>query len=186
MRNLAVGDKVLVSYNTYSPILAWADYNQEKKTAFITLRTVHSSLTLTPNHNVFVLEEGRNVSKYARDVVVGDLLVYVNRGETARVTKVTTHVENGYYNPLTEEGTIVVDGVLTSCYGSYPHWLAHLAMTPARWFPNVFLAANPDGTLPYINMIKKIGNLLNVRGAAAEYGLTDWLKGLIAVTVKAG
>ena len=39
--------------------------------------------------------------------------------------------------PLTMEGNIVVDGVLASCYGSYNHDLAHIAMTPMRWFPAV-------------------------------------------------
>ena len=35
------------------------------------------------------------------------------------------------------EGNIVVDGVVASCYGSYNHDLAHIAMTPMRWFPAV-------------------------------------------------
>ena len=35
------------------------------------------------------------------------------------------------------EGNIVVDGVLASCYPSAFHDLAHIAMTPAQWFPNV-------------------------------------------------
>ena len=32
--------------------------------------------------------------------------------------------------PLTEEGNIVVDGVLASCYASFDHDLAHIAMVP--------------------------------------------------------
>ena len=39
--------------------------------------------------------------------------------------------------PLTMEGNIVVDGVLASCYASHDHDLAHIAMTPMRWFPRL-------------------------------------------------
>ena len=40
--------------------------------------------------------------------------------------------------PLTAEGTIVVDGVLASCYASFDHDWAHLLTTPIRWFPGLF------------------------------------------------
>ena len=32
----------------------------------------------------------------------------------------------GAYVPLTEDGNILVDGVLASCYASFDHGLAHL------------------------------------------------------------
>ena len=43
----------------------------------------------------------------------------------------------GAYTPVTMEGNIVVDGVLASCYASLDHDLAHLGMTPLRWFPEI-------------------------------------------------
>ena len=36
---------------------------------------------------------------------------------------------------MTMEGDIVVDGVLSSCYASVHHDVAHITMTPLRWFP---------------------------------------------------
>ena len=36
------------------------------------------------------------------------------------------------------EGSIVVDSVLASCYPSAHHDLAHIALTPIRWFPKIF------------------------------------------------
>ena len=31
----------------------------------------------------------------------------------------------------------MVDGVLTSCYGSVDHDLAHITMMPMQWFPEI-------------------------------------------------
>ena len=44
-------------------------------------------------------------------------------------------VTSGAYVPLVNEGNIVVDGVLASCYGSFNHDVAHIIMAPMRWFP---------------------------------------------------
>ena len=43
----------------------------------------------------------------------------------------------GAYTPLTMEGNIIVDGVLASCYAFGDHDLAHVGVTPIRWFPEV-------------------------------------------------
>ena len=39
------------------------------------------------------------------------------------------------YVPLAMEGSIIVDGILASCFTSIPNDLALIGMTPARWFP---------------------------------------------------
>ena len=41
---------------------------------------------------------------------------------------------SGAYVPLTEDGNIVVGGILASCYASFDHDLAHLAMVPMQWY----------------------------------------------------
>ena len=46
-------------------------------------------------------------------------------------------IPEGAFVPLTMEGNIVVDGVLASCYAAIDHNLAHIGMTPLRWFPDV-------------------------------------------------
>ena len=79
MKDLAVGDMVLVSANTFSPILGWLDINRKQQTGFVTLHTAVSSLTLTPSHVVFVREAGQTVTKYARDVLIGEALVHEMR-----------------------------------------------------------------------------------------------------------
>ena len=38
---------------------------------------------------------------------------------------------------MTIDGNIVVDGVLASCYSFSHHHLAHIVITPLRWFPDI-------------------------------------------------
>ena len=42
----------------------------------------------------------------------------------------------GTYVPLTKEGTIMVNRVLTSCYPSDDHDLGEIAMSPLKWLPS--------------------------------------------------
>ena len=54
------------------------------------------------------------------------------------MTLYATLFPSGAYTPLTKEGTIMVDGVLASCYvHAHGHDLAHMAMTPVKWFPEM-------------------------------------------------
>ena len=64
----------------------------------------------------------------------------------------------GAYSPLTMEGNIVVDGILVSCYASADHNLAHLGMTPMRWFPDIvdYIFGNDH---VYVNIAKDLGRL---------------------------
>ena len=43
----------------------------------------------------------------------------------------------GAYAPLLADGNIVVDGVLASCYAFTDHTVAHLAMKPMQWYPEI-------------------------------------------------
>ena len=72
----------------------------------------------------------------------------------------------GTYVPLTMEGTILVDGVLASCYASFDHHLAHIAMTPIRWFPGVmeWIFGWDNGSPSYVNIIKDFGKWIIPHG----------------------
>ena len=68
----------------------------------------------------------------------------------------------GAYVPLTDEGNIVVDGILSSCYASFDHDLAHIAMTPMKWFPELieWIFGNNNGMQGYLSIAKTIGRYL--------------------------
>ena len=57
------------------------------------------------------------------------------------------------------EGSIVIDGVLASCYPSAHHDLAHIGMTPIRWFPKIFkwIFGNENGILGMVRMVEELG-----------------------------
>ena len=61
------------------------------------------------------------------------------------------------------EGNIVVDGVLASCYASVSHDLAHIGMTPIRWFPRVleWFLGQDDISSAYVNTFIVIAGWLN-------------------------
>ena len=66
--------------------------------------------------------------------------------------KFTFHL--GAYVPLTETGSIIVDGVQASTYASFDHHKAHLAMAPLRWFPWLTLGNKDEGISLYVRLAK--------------------------------
>merc|ERR1711892_914041 len=88
--------------------------------------------------------------------------------QTERLAKISLVTETGWLDPLTRSGTIMVNNVSTSCYASYPHWLANLAMFPARQWPQIFLddrdTEGQQGTREYINFIKRVGRFFSKSG----------------------
>ena len=65
----------------------------------------------------------------------------------------------GAYTPVTMEGRILVDDILTSCYASVHHDLAHIGMTPIRWFPDViaWIFGEMNEYVPYIKINEDLG-----------------------------
>ena len=53
----------------------------------------------------------------------------------------------------------MVDGVLASCYVFDDHDLAHLLMTPIRWFPKILplLLGNNNGMHGFIGIAEDVG-----------------------------
>ena len=69
----------------------------------------------------------------------------------------------GAYVPLTMVCNIVVDGILASCYASFDHNLAHLGMTPMRWFPDIVDSIFGEKHV-YVNIVKNLGRLVLIAG----------------------
>ena len=61
---------------------------------------------------------------------------------------------------MTIEGTVVVNGVVASCYVFPDHNLAHTGMMPIRWYPKLmeWLFDVEDGFLGYVMVAENLGS----------------------------
>ena len=73
--------------------------------------------------------------------------------------KYCVHYSSGVFDPLTADGTIMVDGVLAACFASFNHDLAHLMMTPMQWYPEIieWIVCTNNGILAYVGIAKEFG-----------------------------
>merc|ERR1719187_1973809 len=106
----------------------------------------------------------------AKDVNIGDLVIvqdgdYVNK---SLVVKIEAEKLDGAYVPLTEHGTLLVDGVLASSYANGPHDVAHVLLTPARWLPSLFLSGE-EGERLFVTAAKHVGYHLHQLGLLTYY-----------------
>ena len=64
--------------------------------------------------------------------------------------------------PLTAEGKIIVDGVLTSCYADIDHDVVHSTMAPMKRFSDAleWLFGNDNGFPIYVYIARELGILL--------------------------
>ena len=73
----------------------------------------------------------------------------------------SNYIHLGVYVPVTREGTIMVDGILASCYASSDHDMAHFAMAPIQWFPEIihWIIGEDEGSPIFVNILKGFGKL---------------------------
>jgi len=120
MKDLVPGDKVLTASGEHKTMYSMDHFHRTKETVFLRLHTnleTERPLELTKNHMVFV-ETAKNHPVPAASINVGDKIWSADDG-LKEVVKIETVVRNGLYNPLTMDGTIVVDGIVASTYTSY-------------------------------------------------------------------
>ena len=66
-----------------------------------------------------------------------------------QVSRHTLLLYAGVYTPLKEEGNILVDEVLASCYAVVDHDLGQLMMAPIKWFSETMqMIFGEDGGIP--------------------------------------
>ena len=110
MKDLQVGDRILTGEGQYQPIYAWAHLDKDTVTEFLQIETEKSSssLEVTSDHLLFVDDKPSPV--HAGSIKIGESL------QGSPVTKIGRIEKAGLYVPLTESGTLVVNGVKASSY----------------------------------------------------------------------
>ena len=123
MEDLKIGDEVLTMNANgqllYSPVIAFLDRVHSAMFEYIEIETENKHrLQLTSSHLTFTNESNKPL--YASGVQIGDYMFtavdFNDSVELSKVTQVDTVSAVGKYAPLTAEGTVIVDGILASCY----------------------------------------------------------------------
>lgn len=128
--HLEVGDKVLTVSRTgmvlYEEIYLLGHKDFHSVGLFLQIHTDNNAtLRLTRDHQIPFASQVDKATKYgpAAGVKVGDYVSVVSDGSTAvslsKVTAVEEIFAQGYFNPYTMGGNIVVDGVVASCHSSF-------------------------------------------------------------------
>jgi len=148
MRQLRVGNRVRTlgtkGETTYSEVIAFLHKETETRAQYYKLEiSGGNTILLSPQHLIFRKQNSSSSISaiFASEIEPGDLVSNGSDSFDETVIRITMVTEKGVYAPLTLEGTMLVDGVLVSCYASwYSHDAAHLAMAPLRawrWFSNL-------------------------------------------------
>jgi len=129
MAELDIGDRVVVDLERRTSAVHFFSHRETQTISkFIRIRHTAGAVTISPNHYLYA--NGRLV--VARAVRVGDTIGVLG-GSPSVVSSVGYSIAKGLYNPHTFAGTVMVDGVLTSCYTSAIHpTLAHVLLMPLR------------------------------------------------------
>lgn len=202
IRDLRPGERVLTSSGgdgsgelVYSEVLAFLDRDPVTRKLFYTLQTeAGARLSLTAAHLLFVSEgncsEGAAPARgalrtvYASDARPGQCVLVVEgkagqmhgEGRLSRITRVTMRESRGAFAPLTLRGTLVVDGVVASCYAVVDqHSLAHWAFSPLRLMHSWTGAAGyqEDGIHWYSRLLHWLGGMLLDSGRFHPLGVTQ-------------
>ncbi|KAF7207168.1 indian hedgehog B protein [Nothobranchius furzeri] len=194
VRDLRPGERVLASSGremVFSEVLTFLDRDPNTHRLFYTLQTqTGTQISLTAAHLVFVsegncskgAEPGHNALRtaYASDIQPGQC-VLVSDGKTShlsQISRVSMRVRRGAFAPLTQEGTIVVDGVVMSCYAVLDqHQLAHWAFAPLRllysWTGTRSTEGHGGGLHWYSQVLHWLGRMLLDPGRLHPLGVAQ-------------
>ena len=168
--DLKIGDRVLSmdSLGNMAPtvVIENLDFQKYLTTQFLEIVTENEmSIVLTENHLIYERQKGYIKAKY---IEINDELNIISTENStssfSRVKSVEMKVEEGFTAPLTESGTLIVNGIHASCYTINSHTIAHIAMKPlVYWFKlktffgQVYSETAQDGKHSYLRFLKHSG-----------------------------
>ncbi|KAG7265677.1 hypothetical protein CRUP_027754 [Coryphaenoides rupestris] len=187
----------------FSPVLSFLDRQPGAVRTFYVIRTAAGlNITLTAAHLIYISDgnctdaaaaatssgPGRSGglggprTVFASEVRPGQCVLTPSphHGNAAtlatisRVTSVGLRRSRGLYAPLTLHGSLVVDGVLASCYAAVDQpGLAHRALAPLRLIHGLLGPSGPqaDGLHWYAWVLQRLGRLLLDRGHFHPLGM---------------
>ncbi|KAK4522390.1 hypothetical protein GAYE_HTGSCF06PCTG21G0275 [Galdieria yellowstonensis] len=127
---LQVGETILDAHGKPTKVIGWLHKNENEEARYIQVKftNMSSKLTISGDHLVF----STNGVIKSKQIVRGNKLLTRQEG-FATVQSVKSLISKGVYAPLTESGTLLVDGISCSCYAYFSnHWVANLFI-PIIW-----------------------------------------------------
>lgn len=158
VEQLQVGESVLDSAGSYSPVILFTHADSDVWSEFIHIHGENSEVILSPGH--FLYANSRAIA--AEDVRPKNVLTRVSKHANMINSSIVVTVERktlrGLYNPQTASGNIIIywgakDGVLATTYtrAVSPHF-AHSLLWPLR-----VLFSKTGVTLPWLSRPFKYG-----------------------------
>ena len=115
------------------------------------------------------MADGSSEPVFADEIEEGDKLISWKGSEMTEETVVYVEpaAKKGIWAPLTMEGTLLVDGLLASCYASFSHDLVDLAYAPVKMFPRMVLddeeSVKVDGCRRVVKFLKNVAEPMGLR-----------------------
>ncbi|XP_041356556.1 indian hedgehog protein-like [Gigantopelta aegis] len=169
MKDLSTGHRVLTvqaGRRVFTEVKTFLKRYIHQNTTYRTLITEQGHhVTMSYNHLIFASATNTSAnmeSRFAMSVKPGDYIFTTKAcGRDLcpeRVVQVSVSLKQGLYVPVTDAGTLVVNGIFASCYASCPHHLGHLFVSPFRWFPWLLDPWQQDGYSPIISGLEYLAS----------------------------
>lgn len=163
MASLQAGDLVQVKRASgdiaHEPVLGFLHSIHSEETSFVSVTHSKGQFRASANHLVFISQQ---LDKPVGDLEVGDQILADSMASTVLAIH-RAFGQQGMYAPLTETGTVVVDGVAASNYAvssldlrRVPHACAHAIFAPVRLYHKLGFAApkeTADGLHPFLGVV---------------------------------
>jgi hypothetical protein len=144
LRDLQVGDQIMTlstpnfakqSVRIPTRVYDFVDrVEQTDSIAYFRVQTANHVIEITANHLIWVTKEPSKPGWYqpAEQLQPG-MYLYGSGDKLERIDRIERVWRTDAFAPLTDTGTMLVNGVLVSCYGNLEsHWLAHAVFAPLR------------------------------------------------------
>ena len=152
-KDLEIGDEVLCFDSAkqelvFSPVYMFGHRDPDQTTLYLEIMTAAGMIFISDKHLLFRQDQsGDPEAVFAEDIRCGDKIYQLDAKKQVEdlvpmdVVSIRKTSCKGVYAPFTLAGTIIVDGMLASCYANIkkpsllelcPHALAHKILAPLR------------------------------------------------------
>ncbi|PKC10250.1 hypothetical protein RhiirA5_355731 [Rhizophagus irregularis] len=164
---LVIGDYVCCGFENgkqiFSEVLLFIHADHDAVTEFLLIDFMkqdgtQGTLCVTPEHHIFLNNGGTD---FAKNIIPNKTQFFISSGEkliSVTSTRISNERKKGYYSPLTQSGTILVDEVLCSCYSSAPPYQAlfNFVLAPLKIYTKIFPSNYLDKEIhPYVKFLNR-------------------------------